>query len=82
MLVSIIPIGNSKGIRIPKTILQQLNIQEKVDLEIHENEIHLKPVNSGIRKGWSEAFEKMAEYGDDKLQFSDIPGEGDFEWEW
>ena len=36
MLVSVVPIGNSKGIRIPKSILKQLNIKEKVELEVHD----------------------------------------------
>lgn len=32
MLVSVVTIGNSKDIRLPKTILEQLNISNKLDL--------------------------------------------------
>ena len=82
MIISVVPVGNSKGIRIPKTILNQLKIKGKLDLEVVNNEIHLKPVTEQVRNGWSEAFEKMAEYGDDNLLITDINTEDDFEWEW
>jgi antitoxin MazE len=56
MLVSVVAIGNSKGIRIPKTILEQLRIKDKVDLETDENRIILKPAKKKPRAGWSRAF--------------------------
>lgn len=34
MIVSVISIGNSKGIRLPKTLLNQLQISDKLDLEV------------------------------------------------
>ena len=46
MLVSVIPIGNSRGIRIPKSILQQLNIEEMVEREVHNKEILIRPITN------------------------------------
>ncbi|MFH1259105.1 MAG: AbrB/MazE/SpoVT family DNA-binding domain-containing protein [Elusimicrobiota bacterium] len=82
MRVSIVPIGNSKGIRIPKPILQQCHIGKSVDLEIIDNSIILKPSKGEPRKNWEQAFQKMSENNEDKLLIDDkinLDMEG---WEW
>lgn len=82
MLVSIIPIGNSKGIRIPKSILKQLGIREKVELEVHNNEILIKPLNDKPRTGWEDAFVVMHQKEDDTMLLPENLDEEEFEWEW
>jgi len=82
MLVSVIPIGNSKGIRLPKAILEQLNIQDKLDLEIEDKQLVLKPIARKPRAGWEDALKEMSSNHEDVLI---IPDSGDteaFEWEW
>ena len=71
MEVSIIKIGNSKGIRISKTILERYNIRDTVDLILEKGQIILRPL-SRPRKGWDKAFKQMNENGDDRLLFDDI----------
>ena len=44
MIIDIIKIGNSQGIRLPKTILEQCHIDSKVDLEIKDNRIIINPI--------------------------------------
>ena len=44
MQVSIIPIGNSKGIRLSKTILEKYNINDSVELLLEKECIIIKPV--------------------------------------
>jgi antitoxin MazE len=82
MLVSIVPIGNSKGIRIPKSVLEQCNIKDKVELEVQENEIVLKPINKSVRENWAEQFKQMAENKEDILVIEDNILSDSFEWEW
>ena len=82
MRIPIIPIGNSKGIRIPKSILRQLDMPDLVDLEVHEKEIVLRPSKRTSREGWDEAFAEMAENGEDELVLEEIQDKEDFEWEW
>ncbi len=82
MLVSIIPIGNSRGIRIPKSILQQLKMEEYVELEVHDQELVLRPVKSKPRENWAEAFTRMHENGDDILLIDDHSQQDEFQWEW
>ena len=80
MLVSVIRIGNSKGIRFPKVVLERLGLKDKVDMEVTDKGIILSPVADIPRKGWAEAFCRMHENNEDILE--DVPGGEDFEWEW
>jgi antitoxin MazE len=70
MLLSVVPIGNSKGIRIPKAILEQCNIRDKIELAVEGDRIILEPVRDTPRKAWHEAFREMASNNDDKLVIS------------
>ena len=81
MIVSVVPIGNSKGIRLPKVILEQLNITDKLELEVDDKQLILKPVNKAPRKGWEEAFTEMRLNNEDKLIMADETVKA-FEWEW
>jgi antitoxin MazE len=81
MKIDIIKIGNSQGVRIPKTIMEQCGFSESVEMEIKDGNLILKPTKS--RTGWAESFQLMAARGDDELLIDDaIPTEYDEEWEW
>jgi antitoxin MazE len=71
MEVSVIKIGNSKGIRLSKTLLDKYNIKDTVEVILEKGQIVIKPV-SRPRKGWEKAFKKMAENGDDRLLINDV----------
>ncbi|MGD2035298.1 MAG: AbrB/MazE/SpoVT family DNA-binding domain-containing protein [Bacteroidales bacterium] len=71
MEVSVVQIGNSKGIRFSKTILEKYNIRDKVDMILEKGQIIIKPL-SKPRKGWEKAFMEMSENEDDKLLFDDV----------
>ena len=71
METSIIKIGNSKGLRLSKTILEKYNITDKVELILEKGQIILKPI-SRPREGWEKEFEKMRINNDDTLLIDDI----------
>ena len=71
MEVSVVKIGNSRGIRLSKTLLEKYNIRDTVDLILEKGHIILKPV-SQPRKGWDKAFKAMNANGDDKLLVEDV----------
>jgi antitoxin MazE len=71
MEVSVIKIGNSKGIRLSKTLLDKYNIQDSVELILEKGQIVIKPL-SRPRKGWEKAFKRMSENGDDRLLINDV----------
>lgn len=71
METSIIKIGNSKGLRLSKTILEKYNIKDKVELILEKGQIILKPIDTP-RENWEKEFKKMKENRDDKLLMNDV----------
>tara|TARA_B100001146_G_C16019144_1_gene364312 strand:+ start:151 stop:396 length:246 start_codon:yes stop_codon:yes gene_type:complete len=71
METAIIKIGNSKGLRLSKTILEKYNIKDKVEMILEKGQIILKPIDKP-RKNWEQAFKKMHQNGDDKLLLNDV----------
>ena len=71
MKASIIQIGNSKGLRLSKTILERYNIRDTVELILEKGRIILKPIDQP-RIGWDEAFSRMHANKDDNLLIDDI----------
>ena len=80
MDISVVPIGNSKGIRLSKTLLDKYNIKDSVELILEKEYIILKP-KSAPRKNWDNAFKKMHHNGDDKFLMADVFDDENFE-EW
>jgi antitoxin MazE len=80
MKTGIIKIGNSRGLRLSKTILEKYNIGEEVELILEKEQIIIRPIEEP-RKNWNEAFKKMHEEGDDKLLMDDVFEDEEFE-EW
>lgn len=71
MRISIIQIGNSKGLRLPKSIIEKYNIQGEMEIILNEHDITLKPIKK-VREGWEEAFKQMHANGDDHLIIDDV----------
>ena len=82
MRVSIIKIGNSQGVRIPKPILEQCRFNDEVELEVHNHEIVIRSIEHP-RQNWENAFRGMAANGDDQMLDSASTSKWDEEeWEW
>lgn len=79
----VVRIGNSRGIRIPKPMLEQLGIEDEVMLSIEGDHLRIHPKRN-VREGWAEQFAAMAANGDDKLIHGEpLPTKFDEEeWEW
>ena len=71
MEVSVIKIGNSRGIRFSKTMIERYNIKDTVDLILEKGQIIIKPLTRP-RKGWEKAFMEMHQNSDDKLIINDV----------
>lgn len=80
MEISVVKIGNSRGIRFSKTIIERYNIRETVELIMEKGQFVIKPL-AKPRKGWDKAFMAMHANGDDKLIIPDIFKEENLE-EW
>ena len=66
MRAKLVSIGNSKGIRLPRAIIEQAGLTEDIDLEVKGDCLVVRPIKA-LRADWDEAFRKMHENGDDRL---------------
>ena len=82
MRINIVQIGDSRGIRIPKAILDRCGIEQEVGLDVRGGSIILEPVGRTPRFGWDEAFRRMAERHDDQLLINDSLDPEHTDWEW
>jgi antitoxin MazE len=84
MKTKIVRVGNSRGVRIPKVLLEQTGLGDEVVIEAEGNCLVIRPL-SRPREGWDEAFRAMAEAGDDTLLDGDLASTSKWdedEWEW
>ena len=59
-MTTLTKIGNSQGIRIPKTLIQQAHLENvSLELEVLENGLLIKPINNIGRDMWRENIEKV-----------------------
>jgi antitoxin MazE len=82
----IVRIGNSRGVRLPSSMLAEAHLAEgdEVEVSAEVGQIVLRPIKRP-RAGWAERFAEMARQGDDALLDAEYltPSEWDqTEWEW
>jgi antitoxin MazE len=84
MLTKVVPIGNSRGIRIPKAMLEHCGFGAEVELQVKNGALILRPVHAP-RAAWAEAFGAMAAANDDVLVHENTRAATRFdaeEWKW
>ena len=78
----IIKIGNSRGVRIPKALLEQANLNGEVELEVREGKLVVHAV-ARPRAGWDEDLAAMAREGEDAQLIPELENDWDEDgWEW
>lgn len=82
MKTKIIRIGNSRGVRIPKPLLEQAGLENEVLLRVVDDGIVIESADKP-RAGWGEAARTLHERREDGLLDEMIPTEFDeSEWVW
>ena len=84
MRATLIRIGNSRGIRIPKLLLEQCHFVDEVEIEVRADSLVVRPAGAP-RRGRDAAFQSMAARGDDSLldpSRSAASSGDETEWEW
>jgi antitoxin MazE len=82
MKAKIVRIGNSRGIRIPKPLLEEAGLGEEVELRVVDGGIMIA-AETGPRAGWAEAASLAKERGDNTLLDEVVPTRFDaVDWEW
>ena len=81
MKTKLIAIGNSKGVRIPGAFIKQCGLAGEIEMDIHDRAVIISSPQ-GPRADWKQAFEKMAQHGDDALLDPVTTEWDDKEWQW
>ena len=79
-------IGNSQGVRIPKPIIKQANLENvEIEFEVTKNGLLLKPVKKTSRQNWEENIKDLLSKNKnlkDEGLLEDFLDEELEEWEW
>ncbi|MCB1023221.1 MAG: AbrB/MazE/SpoVT family DNA-binding domain-containing protein [Acidobacteria bacterium] len=84
MKTQIVKIGNSKGLRIPKALLEECSLSGDVELEIRSEGLLIKPAKTP-RLNWENAFKTMSDNDEDELLVENNEAATTFEkekWRW
>lgn len=82
MRTRLIRIGNSLGVRLPKSLIDEAGLSDEVELHVQDGAIILQPA-SKIRSGWADATEEIRETGEDLLlDFPTSTQVDEKKWEW
>jgi len=78
----VVKIGNSRGIRIPRALLEQAGLTDDVEMIVEGNRLVIHSVRLP-RADWETSFAAMAQRGDDQLIDTITPTQWDEdEWTW
>jgi len=82
MKAKLVRIGNSRGIRLPKPLIEEAGLRDEVELEVRKGAIVISQAD-GVRSGWEAAAESTHEHGDDELLDANVNTRfDDEEWTW
>ena len=82
MQVAIRTMGNSKGVLIPKPILEQTGLQDAADLQVVNGVIEIRPLKRNPREGWAADSARLAQHADDALAWAEFANENDATLQW
>ncbi len=78
----VVKIGNSRGIRIPRTVLEQAGLEDEVEMRVEGDKLIIQSPHKP-RQGWDAQFAAMAERQDDRLLDENTSSRWDEEeWTW
>jgi antitoxin MazE len=82
MKTRLVRIGNSRGVRLPKTIIAQAGLTDEVELGVRDGAVIIARATSA-RLRWADAARQMRKRNDDLLLDPPVPTLFDEkEWEW
>ena len=84
MRASVRKLGNSSGVIIPKSLLEEAGVAvgDTVDLRLEEGRIVLAPLRDRPRAGWAEASKTLSAVGDDALVWPEFVNLDDETLDW
>lgn len=82
MKARLVRIGNSRGVRLPKPLIEEAGLSDEVELQVKDGALIIRPVRVS-RAGWAESAKALGAEGGDGLLDPPTPTRFDEkEWEW
>jgi antitoxin MazE len=82
MKARLIRIGNSRGVRLPKPVIEEAGLQDEVEVRVREGAVVISS-RATPRAGWAEAARKLRSRNGDRLLDQPAPTRFDEqEWRW
>lgn len=82
MKARLVQIGNSRGVRLPKPLIEEAGLGDEVELRVREGAIFILAARAP-RTGWAEAARVLHERGGSGLLDAPTPTRFDDEdWKW
>ena len=82
MKAKLVQIGNSRGIRLPKPMIEEAKLNDEVDIHVTEGAIVITS-SPTARRGWAEAAKQLHDRKDDGLLDSGtVTIFDETEWKW
>lgn len=82
MRTRLVSMGNSRGVRLPKPLIEQLGLEDEVELRVEDGAIVISPVTAP-RAGWAEAAARLVANSKSTLLDRGRPTRFDEEqWHW
>lgn len=84
-MATLIRIGNSQGVRIPKAIIEQAKLEDKeLEFKVIDNGLLIQPVKK-LRQDWKKQFDKALQFQTDDIidqEWLNAPLVETEDWEW
>ncbi len=78
MRASLVKIGNSRGVRLPKAVIQAAGLEDGLDLEVRPGAVIIRNAER-VRHGWADAAATChAERADDLEVWDAVSDDGDW----
>jgi antitoxin MazE len=67
MHASLVKIGNSRGVRLPKTVIEAAGLKDDLDLDVRDGAVIVRNAKT-LRDGWADAAAACHAAGQDDLK--------------
>ena len=82
MKARLVRIGNSRGIRLPRPVIEEAGLSEEVEIQVRSGAVVITAAHRP-RTGWAAAARNMRERNEDRLLDPPTPTRFDAEeWRW
>ena len=81
MKARLVRIGNSRGVRLPKPLIEEAGLKDEVEVRVRGGAVVISS-STAVRRGWAEAARKLAQRGSRLLDQPAATKFDEADWLW